>query len=59
MQPEDVAEKIIKEVLKEKFYILPGSAKFLWRMKRLFPKLVFWVSDRDLKKARKRLSKSI
>ncbi|TFG03693.1 MAG: SDR family NAD(P)-dependent oxidoreductase [Promethearchaeota archaeon] len=59
MQPEDVAEKIIEDVLKEKFYILPGSAKFLWRMKRLFPKLVFWVSDRDLKKARKRLSKSI
>jgi short-subunit dehydrogenase len=55
--PEEVAEQILKDILKEKFYILPGSAKFLWRIKRLFPKLVFWVSDRDLKKARKKLSK--
>jgi 3-dehydrosphinganine reductase len=59
LQPEEVAEKILKDVLKEKFYILPGSAKFVWRMKRLFPKLVFWVSDRDLKKARKKLGKEI
>lgn len=59
LQPEEVAEKILKDVLKEKFYIFPGSAKFLWRMKRLFPKLVFWVSDRDLKKARKKLGKEI
>jgi 3-dehydrosphinganine reductase len=59
LQPEEVAEKILKDVLKERFYILPGSAKFVWRMKRLFPKLVFWVSDRDLKKARKKLGKDI
>ena len=55
LQPEEVAEKILKDVLKERFYILPGSAKFLWRMKRFFPKLVFWVSDGDIKKARKKL----
>ncbi|TFG17403.1 MAG: SDR family NAD(P)-dependent oxidoreductase [Promethearchaeota archaeon] len=59
LQPEEVAEKILKDVLKGKFYILPGSAKFLWRMKRLFPKLVFWVSDGDLKKARKKLGKEL
>lgn len=59
LQPEEVAETILKDVLKGKFYILPGSAKFVWRMKRLFPKLVFWVSDRDLKKARKNLGKEI
>ena len=59
LQTEEVAEKILKDILKEKFYILPGSAKFVWRMKRLFPKLVFWVSDRDLKKARKKLGKEI
>jgi len=59
LQPEEVAEKILKDVLKGKFSILPGSAKFIWRMKRLFPKLVFWVSDRDLKKARKMLGKEI
>ena len=59
LQPEEVAEKILKDVLKGNFSILPGSAKFIWRMKRLFPKLVFWVSDRDLKKARKMLGKEI
>jgi len=59
LQPEEVAEKILKDVLKEKFYIFPGSAKFLWRMKRFFPKLVFWVSDRDLEKARKKLGKKL
>ena len=59
LKPEEVAEKILKDVIKEKFYILPGSAKFLWRMKRFFPKLVFRVSDGDLKKARKKLGKKI
>jgi 3-dehydrosphinganine reductase len=58
MQPEEVAEKILTNVLKGKFYILPGSAKFMWRMMRLFPKLVHWVSDGDLKKARKKLGKT-
>jgi 3-dehydrosphinganine reductase len=57
LQPEEVAEKILTGVLKEKFYILPGSAKFMWRMMRLFPKLVHWVTDGDLKKARKKMGK--
>ncbi|MHA1747315.1 MAG: SDR family oxidoreductase [Promethearchaeota archaeon] len=57
MKPEDVAETIIKGVLKKKFYILPGSAKFMWRMMRFFPKLVHWVIDGDLKKARKKMGK--
>jgi 3-dehydrosphinganine reductase len=57
MQPEDVAEKILSDVLKGKFYILPGSAKFMWRMMRLFPKLVHWITDGDLKKARKKMGK--
>ncbi len=58
MQPEEVAEKILIDILKNKFYILPGSSKFLWRMMRLFPKIVHWVSDGDLRKARKRLGKT-
>ena len=58
LQPEEVAEKILTGVLKEKFYILPGSAKFMWRMMRLFPKLVHWVTDGDLKKARKKMGKT-
>jgi 3-dehydrosphinganine reductase len=55
---EEVAEKFIKGLLKKKFYIMPGSSKFLWRMMRFFPKLVHIISDRDLRKAREKLGKS-
>lgn len=58
LSPEEVAEKYIKELLKKEFYIMPGSSKFLWRIMRLFPKLVHRISDRDLKKARKKLGKN-
>ena len=59
MQPEDVAEVIIKGVLKEKLYIHAGISKLYWRIMRLFPKLVHKFSDSDLKKARKKLGKTI
>jgi len=59
MQPDDVAEVIIKGVLKEKVYIHAGISKFYWRIMRLFPKLVHKFSDSDLKKARKKLGKKI
>ncbi|MBY9020362.1 MAG: SDR family oxidoreductase [Candidatus Lokiarchaeota archaeon] len=55
MQPDEVAEIIIKGVLKEKFYIHAGISKLYWRIMRLFPKLVHKFSDSDLKKARKKL----
>ena len=59
MQPDDVAEIIIKGVLKEKFYIHAGISKLYWRIMRLFPKLVHKFSDSDLKKARKKMGKKI
>jgi len=59
MQPDEVAEIIIKGVLKEKFYIHAGSSKVYWRIMRLFPKLVHKFTDSDLKKARKKLGKKI
>ena len=59
MQPEDVAEVIIKGVLKEKLYIHAGISKLYWRIMRLFPKLVHKFSDSDLKKARKKMDKKI
>ena len=59
MQPDDVAEVIIKGVLKEKLYIHAGISKLYWRIMRLFPKLVHKFSDSDLKKARKKLGKKI
>jgi len=59
LQPEEVAETILKGVLKKKLYIFPGSAKLFWRLMRFFPKLVHWVTDGDLKKARKKMGKKI
>ncbi len=59
MQPDEVAEIIIKGVLKEKLYIHAGSSKVYWRIMRLFPKLVHKFTDGDLKKARKKLGKII
>jgi len=59
MQPDDVAEVIIKGVLKEKIYIHAGISKFYWRIMRLFPKLVHKFSDSDLKKARKKIGKKV
>jgi 3-dehydrosphinganine reductase len=57
-QPEQVAEMIIKGILKKKFYILSGTPKLYWRLMRFFPGLVHWVTDGDLKKARKKLAKN-
>jgi len=59
MQPDEVAEVIIKGVLKEKLYIHAGISKLYWRIMRLFPKLVHKFSDSDLKKARKKMGKKI
>ncbi len=58
MQPEDVADVLIECILKKKYNILPGEAKFVWRMFRHFPKLVRNIVDKDYKKARKKLSKN-
>ena len=59
MQPDEVAEVIIKGVLKEKLYIHAGSSKIYWRLMRLFPKLVHKFTDSDLKKARKKMGNKI
>jgi 3-dehydrosphinganine reductase len=59
MQPDEVAEIIIKGVLKEKLYIHAGSSKLYWRIMRLFPKLIHKIADSDLKKARKKMGKKI
>jgi 3-dehydrosphinganine reductase len=57
LKPEEVAEPFIEGILKNRFEILPGEAKFAWRMFRLLPKLVRNIMDKDLKKARKKLGK--
>ena len=59
MQPDKVAEIMIKGILKEKFHIHAGSSKIYWRLMRLFPKLVRSFTDSDVKKARKKMGKQI
>ena len=59
MQPDKVAEIIIKGILKEKFHVHAGSSKVYWRLMRLFPKLVRSFTDSDVKKARKKMGKQI
>jgi 3-dehydrosphinganine reductase len=59
MQPDKVAEIIVKGILKGKFHIHAGSSKIYWRLMRLFPKLVRSFTDSDVKKARKKMGKEI
>lgn len=59
LQPEEIAESFIEGILDKNFYITPGESGFMFWAKRHLPKLVFWILDRDLKKARKKLGKDI
>jgi len=59
LEPEEVAEKFIEGILKKKTYITPGESKFIWKMKRLFPNLVNNITDKELKKARKKMGKLV
>jgi len=53
MEPEQVAEALLKGMQKGKFFIGPGSAMMVYRLKRFFPWLVEMVMERDIKKAQK------
>ena len=59
MQPDKIAEVIMKGIMKEKFHVHAGSSKVYWRLMRLFPKLVRSFTDSDVKKARKKMGKLI
>jgi 3-dehydrosphinganine reductase len=51
LSPEQVAGALMRGIAKNKFYILPGQAKLLWRITRHFPNLSHIIMDRELKKA--------
>jgi 3-dehydrosphinganine reductase len=57
MSAEAVGEAFVEGLLKERYFILPGETALVWRVNRFFPWLIRWISDRDLKSARKRLGK--
>ena len=54
MQPEEVAEALIKGIAKGKFIITPGSAKTAYLLKRYLPWLIDKAWDRQIKKAQKK-----
>lgn len=52
LTPEQVADIFFKELAKDKFLIIPGAeGKFSVFMKRLFPRLVEYAMDGDIRKA--------
>jgi len=57
LQPEEIAEPFIEGILKNKFYITPGEAGFLWWAKRHLTNYVNKATDKELRKARKKLGK--
>jgi len=55
MQPDAVATAFIHGIMKGKFIIIPGiDGKFTYIMKRLFPKLVEFVTDMIVKKVQRK-----
>ncbi len=53
LQPEEVAEALLRGMRKGSFLIGPGSAGMLYRLKRFFPWLVDLFSERAIRKVTK------
>jgi 3-dehydrosphinganine reductase len=57
MQPDDVAQALINGMKRNRFLIIPGfEGKFTFMMKRLFPGLVEFLMNRDIRKVQERKS---
>jgi len=57
MQPDEVARALIKGMQKEKFLIIPGfNGKSTFMIKRLFPRLVEFIMDRQIKNVQQKKS---
>ena len=55
MKPDDVAEATIKGIRSNAFLIIPGfEGKIVYLLRRLFPRLVDYIQDREIEKVRKR-----
>ena len=51
-----MAKKLMKGVLKKKFYILPGQGRLLWSIVRSAPNLAHLILDGETNKAIKKAS---
>ena len=56
--PQQVSDALIKGILKKKYQILPGQARFFFNIYRHLPGLFRYFADSELKKLRKKLGKS-
>jgi 3-dehydrosphinganine reductase len=56
-QPEEVAKELVEGIQKKKFNIHIGSSRWIDKVKRHIPALYFWLIDRELQKAREKISK--
>ncbi len=51
LSPTQVAESLIKGIIKKKFQIFPGDSKLYWHLYRLIPRIFRKISDNDYRKA--------
>jgi 3-dehydrosphinganine reductase len=58
MTAQDVGNAFVAGLLKRRYFILPGEARLVWRVNRLFPWLVNWIGDRQYRQARVKLGKT-
>ncbi len=57
LDPGQVAKKLMKGIMKNKFYIHPGQSRLLWSIVRHIPNLAHKIMDGEFKKATRRLNK--
>jgi len=57
MSAQEVAAIFVTGIRAGRYMILPGEAKFIWRMNRWFPALIRWMTDRMYRQARQKLGK--
>jgi 3-dehydrosphinganine reductase len=57
MSAQAVAEVFVEGIIKKRYAILPGDARFAWIVNRHFPWLVRWYTDREYRKARQKIGK--
>lgn len=55
LNAEQVAQKLMRGIKKNRFYIHPGQSRLLWSIARHFPNLAHTIMDGEFKKARKKL----
>jgi 3-dehydrosphinganine reductase len=57
LNPGQVAGKLMRGIMKNKFYIHPGQSRLLWSIVRHVPNLAHKIMDGEFTKAKRKLSK--